>query len=283
MSKSHRPSFNETQRLTRLVCECIELGTDPLLWRRHLAHGLTQLIPETVALVYEMQPPTASRESGENGHATDAGAGLNPTLIDYGWTDEGAREAFHAYLASGDAAENPLLGVVMSRDDAHLETSAFEVEPAPVWHANPVADYMVAARVEFDCLTHASLRSSNRREVLTLHRHLGSAAWSKRERVLARLLFRSLQPHLGSPLSPIGEPSVLDLPPRALVVLDGFLRGLSSKQVAAERDLSIHTVNEYAKLIHRHFGLQSRGELLARLAGVAFRHHQSPLFADGKE
>jgi DNA-binding NarL/FixJ family response regulator len=60
-------------------------------------------------------------------------------------------------------------------------------------------------------------------------------------------------------------PEVLrGLPPRLREILRGLARGHSEKQLAAEAGLSPHTVHDYVKALHRHFGVQSRSELLAR-------------------
>ena len=47
-------------------------------------------------------------------------------------------------------------------------------------------------------------------------------------------------------------------------LLRGLARGRSEKQLAADLGLSPHTVHEYVKALHRHFGVQRRSELLAR-------------------
>jgi len=267
--------MTEIQRATMLACECVELGRDPLLWRRRLAQGCITLIPDTVALVYEIAPPAAEPQ---NNGSSAARAELSPVLIDDGWTDNGRRDAFYAYLESGDTSDNPLLRAIMSHQQGVLETTAYEVAHPSQWRRLSVADYMTEAGVDFNCVTHAATRAGGRRDVMTIHRHKNAPRWSKRDRALLAILFRTLAPHLGRALRPVGEPSIMDLPPRVVGILDGYLRGLSSKQVAAERELSVHTVNEYTKLIHRHFGVQSRGELLALLAGVSHRHQIDPLF-----
>ena len=42
-------------------------------------------------------------------------------------------------------------------------------------------------------------------------------------------------------------------------------KGDSVKQVASGLGLSQHTVTDYAKSLHKKFGVNSRGELLARV------------------
>lgn len=46
--------------------------------------------------------------------------------------------------------------------------------------------------------------------------------------------------------------------------LTHLLRGDSEKQVAAKLGVSQHTVHVYVKSLYRHFGVSSRGELMAR-------------------
>jgi DNA-binding NarL/FixJ family response regulator len=60
-----------------------------------------------------------------------------------------------------------------------------------------------------------------------------------------------------------------DLPPRVLQTLEGLLAGQSEKEVAHELGVSPHTVHVYVKSLHKHFGVSSRGELLARFVDDA--------------
>lgn len=62
----------------------------------------------------------------------------------------------------------------------------------------------------------------------------------------------------------LGRPPTPALPPRLDQTLRGLLRGQSEKQIAAELNVSIHTVHEYVKDLHRRLGVTSRGELLSR-------------------
>ncbi len=60
------------------------------------------------------------------------------------------------------------------------------------------------------------------------------------------------------------------LSPRERQTLQYLLAGDSEKQVAAKLDISRHTVHIYVKTLYKHFGVNSRGELLAKcLRGVA--------------
>lgn len=60
------------------------------------------------------------------------------------------------------------------------------------------------------------------------------------------------------------EPSPAGLAPRARQVLGCLLEGDGDQRIAARPKLTTFSVNQYTKLIFRHFGLSSRRELLAR-------------------
>jgi DNA-binding NarL/FixJ family response regulator len=67
-----------------------------------------------------------------------------------------------------------------------------------------------------------------------------------------------------SPQSLLGR----GLSPRMRQTLELLLSGDGEKQVALKLKLSQHTVHVYAKSLYRHFGVSSRGELLARCLGA---------------
>lgn len=58
-----------------------------------------------------------------------------------------------------------------------------------------------------------------------------------------------------------------DITPREHQTLELLLNGLSEKQIAGRLGLSHNTVHHYVKALHRHFGVSSRSELLARWVG----------------
>jgi DNA-binding NarL/FixJ family response regulator len=55
-----------------------------------------------------------------------------------------------------------------------------------------------------------------------------------------------------------------DLIEREIQVVNGILKGLSYKLVAAEMDVSIDTVRKYIKSVYRKLQINSKGELMAR-------------------
>ncbi|MFO0759058.1 MAG: LuxR C-terminal-related transcriptional regulator [Byssovorax sp.] len=98
---------------------------------------------------------------------------------------------------------------------------------------------------------------------LSLHRAWGERAFSERERRLIALVHEECA-FLHQPPDEIDRALLRDLRPRLRDTLRALVQGKSEKQIAADLGLSIHTVHEYVKALYRHFGVQSRGELLAR-------------------
>jgi DNA-binding NarL/FixJ family response regulator len=97
---------------------------------------------------------------------------------------------------------------------------------------------------------------------LSLHRAWGARAFSERERRLFDAFHRACV-FLHEPPHDLAPAMLRGLRPRLRDALRGLVRGLGEKQLAAELGLSPHTVHDYVKALYRHFGVQSRAELLA--------------------
>jgi DNA-binding CsgD family transcriptional regulator len=63
---------------------------------------------------------------------------------------------------------------------------------------------------------------------------------------------------------------------RVREALDHVVRGGSEKEVAARMGVGVGTVHDYVKQIHRHFGVSTLGELLARLRAADARARFRP-------
>jgi len=73
-----------------------------------------------------------------------------------------------------------------------------------------------------------------------------------------------IAPLLGGGLAKSNDPSPADLTPRIRQVLRCLLEGDGDKQIALRLGISKFTINQYVKILYRHFQVQSRPELLAR-------------------
>ena len=116
--------------------------------------------------------------------------------------------------------------------------------------------------------------------LLTLKRPPGEREFEPREMRLVHLFHHELNEALGAKLAFPSPVAVEALPPRLRQVLDCLLQGDSEQQAARQLRISAHTVHEYAKRLHRRFGVSSRGELLAC---VLTGGQSSPLAASDAE
>lgn len=62
----------------------------------------------------------------------------------------------------------------------------------------------------------------------------------------------------------MGRPPIPKLTPRLEQVLRELLAGASEKQVARKLNVSMYTVHDYIKVLHKKLRVSSRGELLNR-------------------
>ena len=99
--------------------------------------------------------------------------------------------------------------------------------------------------------------------VALLRRRPAGRPFALRDRVALDLVHSELAWVYGPDL-PLLSPDGLPLSPRQRQTLQLLLAGNSEKGISSQMNLSPNTVHHYVKAIHRHFGVSSRSELLAR-------------------
>ncbi len=250
MRRSDSPSFDELRELLRLQGELRELAHDVLEQRRHLLERLSALVGAQVGIWISI--------SGlESGQVTLVDA------LDRGWEGEHERAIFWRFCqAKSDLNDDPSMRPLAERTEAFATVTREQLVADREWYASAhVQEERRAARV--DSFIYATVRSSpNEARGLSLHRPWGAPAFVERERRLIDIFHREAR-FLHEPRTDIPELVLRDLAPRLRVTLRALVRGLSEKQVAAELQLSPHTVHEYVKALYRHFDVSSRSELLA--------------------
>lgn len=253
--KSGWVCFDELQRMLRLAIELRELPRGSDLQKRHALEGLAALVGAQVGIWAHVDSSSAGRVILRN-------------AIDLGWSGDAERRAFLAYTEreqwispdpSMPALERAITGLVSTFTRDQLVSD-------PAWYGSDhVQRFRREARV--DSFVYTAYVPGDRVVGLSLHRPWGARAFSSRERCLVDLFHRECQ-FLHEPESDLPPAILRGLPPRLCETLRGLARGCSEKQLAAEVGLSPHTVHDYVKALYRHFGVQSRSELLARcLAG----------------
>jgi DNA-binding NarL/FixJ family response regulator len=95
-------------------------------------------------------------------------------------------------------------------------------------------------------------------------RQRSERSFSDREQGTLAFINAVLSRMVGSRLATRSQIGRLDLSPRMRQTLEALLQGDSEKQIAARFGLQRTTVHGYVRQLYKHFGVRSRGELMAR-------------------
>lgn len=258
MSRSDQLKSQDWRAIIRLVGECRELGDDPHRWRRHCVEQLIRLVGADWGCCGEMADirSGATRDLGvtysgvENGPIESALGDLHASIEDDP-TLYGAMLAYFERLAQED-------GACLSRQEIIADRDWYRSTSYQVIHRSLGVDHVVW------CFRTLGDGGSDDSSGLLLYREMGGRGYRARDRSILREANAALAPLVGGPLARFTEPSPTDLAPRVRQVLGCLLEGDGDKQIAARLGISVHTVNQYTKLIYQHFGVGGRAELLAR-------------------
>jgi DNA-binding CsgD family transcriptional regulator len=250
--RSDEVRFDEFQKALQLGLELRELPQGSEVQKRHALQGMAALVGAQVTI-------------WANVDGVSAGGGVIRPAIDLGWSCEAERNAFLSYVDRDQwTAIDPSMPSLARAVSGPMCTFTREqlVDDRAWYRSDHVQGLRRAGRVDsFIYTVHA--RTSDEIAAFSLHRAWGERQFSERERRLVDLFHRACA-FLHDPPFELSPAVARELTPRLRETLLGLARGLSEKQVAAELRLSPHTVHDYVKALHRQFGVQSRGELLAR-------------------
>jgi DNA-binding NarL/FixJ family response regulator len=254
--KSGMVRFHELQGALHLALELRELPRGSELQKRRALEGLLGLVDAQVGVWLNVDSSSAGRV-------------ILRKDVDIGWCGDAERRAFLAYAAHEQwATIDPSLPAMARAFAPPLATfTRDQLVTDHVWYSSQhVQQLRRTARVDSFIYT-AYAPSEKEMRAFSLHRPWGARPFSERERRLVDLFHRECR-FLHEPAGDLSPAILRGLPPRLCEMLRGLVRGRSEKQLAADAGLSPHTVHDYVKALYRHFGVQSRSELLARcLAG----------------
>jgi DNA-binding CsgD family transcriptional regulator len=258
MSNSASLRLQDCRAIYRLAGECRELGDDRNAWRQHFLAQLGGLVGADLGFCPEMG-------GFPNGRPTDLGVavwgfedGFNQAVtaelqdvVERDPTTYGAVLAYFRRLARDD-------GVCLSRREIIADREWYRSTSYQVVHSPLGVDHVLW------CFRSIPGGAGDEFSGVILERAIGRRDFSGRDRLVVREAHAAVAPLVGGPLARFADPSPRDLAPRVQDVLACLLEGDGDKQVAARLRLSAYTVNQYTKVIFRHFGVQGRSELLAR-------------------
>lgn len=258
MSRSAHLRATDLRAIDLLVGECRELGDDSIAWRQHLLAGVARQTGAAVVSEYEGVFRDPIRLTGVAGWGWET-SGFDQAIfarinVEMVRRSSGFIPMLPAYLAARNAGRGPCL----SRCDVLADAQWYRSRYYQDYHAPSGADLMMYCALPKpgplgELIALSLVRPLNERRDFTA-----------RQKALVQQLHEKITTLIGGSLAGFHEPSPSALPPRIRLVLRCLLEGDSDQQIAGRMRLSRYTVNEYVDRIYRHFGVQSRPELLAR-------------------
>jgi DNA-binding CsgD family transcriptional regulator len=243
-----------------LAGECRQLGADLDAWRRRLLDGLRSLVHARVVIVAELinlGPGAPGPMRSLATHRT-------------GWPDDRAEARWREYASTTPVERTPEFPYINRFAGDRLTLSRDEIWGRETWYRSKtfneihracgIDDYVMSVRA-----TDLPGRSLS----IWVHGAVGGPGFTERERAMIGLVHDTVCDELGGFLARADEPALAELTDRRREVLDALLRGDSEKQIAFAVGIGQATVHEHVLALYRHFGVSSRGELLARFIGRA--------------
>lgn len=252
MGTSNRLRLADVRRAFRLIGDCRDLGADPRAWLARAGDGLRPLVGADVILA-TLQPPGPFRSFAES-----------YALYDGGWESEACRQRCLGYLASGEYVRSPDYRAYQTLGRAAATAARQRLVPDREWYRSVhFNEYWKPGGADQYVVAIGPGRAGAASTLFNIARAVGRRPYTRREVRLVGLFHRELGRLIGGPLRAGPDPAA-GLPPRVRQVLACLHDGDGEKQIAVRLGLSRHTVHDYVKALHRHFGAASRGELLAR-------------------
>ncbi len=245
---------HDVRGLLRLLGEVRELGANPTAWRGHLASSLQRWLGGRATLALELVFPE-EHPAADHSHACRSVANLLDSA-DSG-VDVGSRERFYEDMMWYDHGADDTLACLVPLYGTQYTRSRHEIVADDRWYRSALAneqlrthdcDHFIVSTVPIVPGTVASL---------ALFRAWGDKPFGAREQLIVALIHEELAKEWAAAREPY-------LSPRQREVLHLLCRGASEKEVAAALELSVHTVHDHVKALHRAYGARSRGELMAR-------------------
>jgi len=258
MATSRRVRLRDMRGIYNLVGECCDVGGNLHAWLERMCEGLGGLL-SSMSVNGAMVTPECLR-AGKLPGPGDEGQ------FDWGWYDDGQKNVFLEYWDQEMGRTDPTFLSMMRLPQFIATRRRRELVSDRQWYGGEHFNEFYRRADSDDCMvsrTAPPLDSGLAMFYVRLTRALDDPPYTMREQRVLRLFVASLAPLIGKRLATllVMDP---DLPPRLRQVLELLMKGQSEKQVAAELDISRHTVHDHVKRLHKHFDVASRGELLAR-------------------
>lgn len=256
----------DVRALLQLLGEVRELGDDPAAWRAHLASELSRLCRARAVVSSELsvhQPKSAAQQRAVSAGTCEAA--VKSLVVGHSGVDESQAHAFMSDVIWYDHKTDHTLKQLVPLYGSTFVRTRQELAEDRHWYGSALANERFRRH---DCddfiMAMSAVPGGSVICSLELFRPWGAPRFEQRERLLVQLVHEELSRDFRA-----RTPQAPRLSPRQREVLGLLRRGLAEKQIAAELDVSPHTVHDYVKALYRAHAVQSRAELLAKLAEPA--------------
>lgn len=236
----------------RLVNECRDLGDDAAVWQGHLLAVLNRMAGALIGTFgpIPLNPALAS--------------GFADSQIRGNWPSERSRVRQTNWMKNPDLKAHPGVLRFLNTPGDLLARTRCELVADREWYAAPlVSDQFIPDGFDDGVIGRVVVPRAGCVALLTLVRSADDRPHPARYGRVLECVLRELSPHLGRSLLLTNQPTRHGLTARQRDVLDSLLDGDSEKQTAARFGLHPTTVHDHVKRLYRHFGVNSRAELLA--------------------
>ena len=256
MGHTQRLRLRDVRDAERLVNEACELWADPAAWQGHVVSELGRLLHGPLTLWVRADDLPVGREPRilEAVGGNQLGETVAASVADmqsHGWA---VHMPEYCDLAQKYRRCGRLRGTTYRRRD---------MVPDATYHASDAYERWLGPSGVEGHIASLHRLADGTTSVLGVHRTGDERPHTVRERRLMKLVHATLAPHIGTRLATAGQASMRGLSRRQRQTLGCLLDGASEKQAAARLGVRPRTVHEYVVALHRHFGVESRGELLA--------------------
>lgn len=259
-------ALSDVRALLQLLGEVRELGSDPAAWRAHLARELSRLCGARAVVSSELsvrQPKSAAQQRAVSAGTCEAA--VTSLVVGQSGVDRSQEQAFMGDVFWYDHhSDHTLNGLLPLYGSTFVRTRA-ELSEDRAWYRSALANERFRRH---DCddfiMAMSAVPGGGIICSLELFRPWGAPRFTDRERTIVQLLHEELARDFR--VRTADDPR---LSPRQRQVQALLRRGLAEKQIAAELDVSPHTVHDYVKALYRVHAVQSRAELLAKLSEPA--------------
>jgi DNA-binding NarL/FixJ family response regulator len=265
MIKSQQLRQRDLRGLQRIVGECQELWHDAPSWRTRMLAGLCELTGAACGI------------SGE-GAAASTGR-PEPLALDTWGLTPSAAALFAHYINrwnEGSISDLPIERFSSGMKQPTMTAVQEQLVTSREWrHSEVYNDYFRPSAFEDRLISFHQLPRARREsqeplhQAITLYRERGS--FGERELRIVHHFQECCGPLIGSALAAVASDPLTELAPRTGQALMLLAVGESEKRAAALLGVSKHTLHDYVKQLHRHFGVSHRRELLVRCRALMAR------------